>query len=151
MFLQFVVAFISTIGFAVLFNIPKKAILKASFAGGIGWIAYAYSNNYFKSPIIASFIGACIVAIISEIFARKFKETVTVFVIPGIIPLVPGAGMYYTMLSVVEKDFYKFASTGSETIFVAGSIAVALLIISSITRIIIQVKIKFMKRKNIQK
>lgn len=148
MFLQFIFAFISTIGFAVLFNIPKKAIIKASFGGGIGWIAFVYSNNHFHSLIVASFIGACIVAIISEIFARKFKETVTVFVIPGIIPLVPGAGMYYTMLSVVEKDFNKFASIGSETIFVAGSIAVALLIISSITRMIIQIKIKFIKRKN---
>ncbi|TCO79035.1 threonine/serine exporter family protein [Marinisporobacter balticus] len=143
MLLQFVFAFLSTIGFAVLFNIPKKAILKASFAGGIGWIAYAFSNNYFHSPIVDSFIGACIVAIISEIFARKFKETVTVFVIPGIIPLVPGAGMYYTMMAVVERDFNKFALVGSETMFTAGGIAVALLIVSSMTRMIVQLKTKF--------
>ncbi|QXM05947.1 threonine/serine exporter family protein [Crassaminicella indica] len=140
MFLQFIFSFLSTLGFAILFNIPKKAIIKASIVGGTGWIAYVYSNEKFHSLIVASFIGACIVAIISEIFARKFKETVTVFIIPGIIPLVPGAGMYYTMLAVIKKDFDKFATIGSETMFVAGGIATAILIVSSITRMIFQSK-----------
>ncbi|MCT4605409.1 MAG: threonine/serine exporter family protein [Marinisporobacter sp.] len=149
MFLQFLFSFLSTLGFAILFNVPKNSLLKASIAGGIGWIAYVYCNEKFHSLIVASFVGACIVAIISEIFARKFKETVTVFVIPGIIPLVPGAGMYYTMLAVIEKDFSKFASIGSETMFVAGGIAAAILIVSSLTRMIFQVKVR-KYRKNIE-
>lgn len=139
-FLQFISSFLATIGFAILFNIPKKAIVKASFVGAAGWIAFVYSNEHFHSLIAASFIGACIVAIISEIFARIFKETVTVFIIPGIIPLVPGAGMYYTMLAVIQKDFNKFASIGSETMFIAGGIAASILIVSSITRMIFKVK-----------
>ncbi|WP_231701871.1 threonine/serine exporter family protein [Crassaminicella thermophila] len=147
MFLQYISSFLATVGFSILFNIPKKAIVKASFVGAIGWMAFIYSNQYFHSLVAASSIGACIVAIISEIFARIFKETVTVFIIPGIIPLVPGAGMYYTMLAVIEKDFNRFASIGSETIFVAGGIAAAILIISSITRMIFKAKTQLFKKK----
>lgn len=138
MFLQFVFSFFSTMGFAVLFNIPKNEILKASLVGATGWIFYSYFYDGFHSLIFASFIGACVVAVISEIFARIFKDAVTVFIIPGILPLVPGTGMYNTMLAIIEQDFYRAALTGTETIFVAGSIAAAILIVSSITRMIFQ-------------
>lgn len=140
MLLQFVFSFFATIGYAVLFNIPKKDIVKASFAGACGWVVYVYFNNGFHSLVFSSFMGACVVALISEIFARVFKETVTIFVIPGILPLVPGAGMYNTMLAIIRQDFYKSALVGSETIFVAGSIAIGILIVSSVTRMIFQIK-----------
>ncbi|WP_053957032.1 threonine/serine exporter family protein [Inediibacterium massiliense] len=140
MHLQFIFSFLATIGFAILFNIPQKSIIKASFVGGCGWIAFVYWRENFGSLIAASFVGASVVAIISEIFARKFKETVTVFVIPGIIPLVPGAGMYYAMLAAMEKDFSKFSVVGSETMFMAGGIAAAILLVSSITRMFFEFK-----------
>ncbi len=136
MLLQFIFAFLATVGFCILFNIPKEAIIKSSCIGAAGWIAFMYSNTKLESIVFASFIGACVVATISEIFARKFKEAVTVFVIPGILPLVPGAGMYNTMLAIIEKNFSKSAIIGTETMFMAGSIATAILIVSSITRII---------------
>ncbi|HHY90584.1 MAG TPA: threonine/serine exporter [Clostridiales bacterium] len=136
MLLQFFAAFLATAGFCILFNIPKNAIIKSGLAGTAGWIAFTYTNMQFQSMIFASFVGASVVAIISEIFARKFKEAVTVFVIPGILPLVPGAGMYQTMLAIIEKDFAQSALVGTETMFIAGSIAIAILIVSSITRMI---------------
>lgn len=138
MLIQFFVAFISIIGFAILFNIPKNALFKTAFAGAMGWITFIVFQNQFDSTVLASFMGACVVAAISEIFARAFKETVTVFVIPGILPLVPGAGMYYTMLAILQKDFSKSALVGTETLFIAGSISAGILVISSFTRIIVQ-------------
>ena len=86
--------------------------------------------------VIACFIGACVVALLSEIFCRIFKEASTVFIIPGILPLVPGAGMYNTMLSLLNQDFAATAEIGTQTILMAGSIAVAILIISSFIRAI---------------
>ncbi|MEW9121288.1 MAG: threonine/serine exporter family protein [Thermotaleaceae bacterium] len=133
---QFLYAALSIIGFSVLFNIPSNAILKTAFSGALGWFTYAYMHIQLnQSLVIASFVAACMVAFISEIFARRFKEAVTVFIIPGILPLVPGSGMYYTMLAIIEKDFSKAALIGSETFFVAGSIAAAIFIIASITRL----------------
>lgn len=143
---QFVFSFLATIGFAVLFNIPQNTIVKASIGGGIGWSAFIYSKMLFHSPVFATFIGALVVAVVSEIFARTFKEAVTVFVIPGILPLVPGVGMYYTMIAMIENDLYQSARMGTETILIAGSIAAAILIVSSLTRMIVQFKKRMLKK-----
>ncbi|MFZ5966023.1 MAG: threonine/serine exporter family protein [Bacillota bacterium] len=133
---QFFIAFFSVAGFAILFNIPKKEILRASFAGAFGWLVYHYVSSISNTYVLSSFLGACAVSIISEMFARKYKQAVTVFVIPGILPLVPGAGMYYTMLAIIQKSFDKAALLGTETIFIAGSISVAILLVSSSARLL---------------
>ncbi len=146
MLLQFLFSFCSTAGFSVLFNIPKHAIIKSSVVGAAGWITFLYCNHQSHSLVLSSFIGTCTVALLSEIFARVFKEAVTVFIIPGIIPIVPGSQMYYTMLALIEKNMDKFASSGRETIFIAGSIAVAILMISSITRMIFQFKTSILQK-----
>ena len=125
--------------------VPKKSIPKAALAGALGWITFVYFNEVFNSTVGASFMGACVVASVSEIFARIFQEAITVFIIPAIIPLVPGSGMYYSMLAIIEDDYSRFASVSSETLFIAGSISVAILLISSITRIIMNIKMKRQK------
>ena len=102
---QFLFSFISTIGFSVLFNIPKGLIAKTGFVGGIGWIIFYITRQYLNNEIISTFFAALTVGIFGELFARYFKKPATVFIIPGIIPLVPGAGMYYTMLTLSQKIF----------------------------------------------
>lgn len=141
MVVQFIYAYISTVGFSLLFNIPKTAILKSALVGAIGWLIFTKVNEFSHTAILSTFLGAGVVSILSEIFARKFKEAVTVFVIPGILPLVPGSGMYNTMLALIQKNFSKAAQVGSETIFIAGSIAVAILLVSSFTRLVFLKKI----------
>ncbi len=139
---EFFMAAMAVVGFGLLFNIPKKAFPLAALAGGLGWISYVYFLQVLDSVIGATFMGTCVLAIISEIFARTFKETVTVFTIPAIIPLVPGSGMYYSMLAIIDSDYALFASVGSQTLFIAASISAALLIVSSTTRIVMNIKMK---------
>lgn len=134
--LQFIFAFASTIGFSIIFNIPRRHILPASLCGACGWLAFQYLLSIGEAMVFACFMGACIVSILSEIFCRFFKEASTVFIIPGILPLVPGAGMYHTMLSLLNKDFSATAEIGTQTLLMAGSIAIAILIISSFIRTI---------------
>ena len=75
-------------------------------------------------------------------FAKYFKKPATVFIIPGIITLVPGAGMYYTMLALIKKDFHEAANTGTETIFIAAAIAIGIILSSTMSRSIKRVKNK---------
>ncbi len=133
---NFVYALLSTIGFSILFNIPKDSVVKSGFAGAMGWIVYIVTKSMFSSPIAGAFFGAITVGITGELLAKYFKKPATIFIIPGVVPLVPGAGMYYTMLSVIEKDFVNAANIGTETIFVAAAIACGIIISSSTSRII---------------
>lgn len=131
----FLFALCSTIGFSILFHVPKKHLVTAGFVGALGWVTYMYLTTSGSGKIMACFVGSCVVALISELFSRAFKDAATIFIIPGILPLVPGAGMYYTMLAILEGDVEKTASVGTETLMMAGAIAVALLVVASILKL----------------
>lgn len=129
---DFFYAYLSTIGFAVLFNAPKSTFIKSGFAGGLGWIIYSFTKSLSSSVIVSTFLASIVIALIGEFFAIIDKNPITVYIIPGIIPLVPGFGLYYTMLSIVEKKFDKAATYGSETLLISIAIASALVIVLSI-------------------
>lgn len=135
-------ASLSTIGFAILFSSPKKSIIYAGFTGGLGWLMFSLVTNVFGNVIISSFLGAITVGILGEYFARYTKKPATLYVTPGIIPLVPGAGMYYTMLSLIENDYGKAISRGTETFFIALSIAIGIIISSAFSKSIRRFKSK---------
>lgn len=142
LYLHFIYSFISTIGFSILFNVPKKSLFYAGITGAVGWSLYVYTDNITFSASFSNFIAAIIVAILGEVFARVDKKPVTVFVIPGIVPLVPGYGMYLTMINLINDDFNKAASVGIDTLFKAGAIVMGIILVSSTARIIKKNKTK---------
>lgn len=131
---QAIYSMLSTFGFAILFNGPKNCLLKASVCGMMGWLVNVVAGSFMLSKTISTFLGAMTVGIMGELFAKFFKKPATMFIIPGVIPLVPGAGMYYTMLSLITGEFNETAQLGSETVFTAFSIAIAIIISSSLNK-----------------
>lgn len=129
---HFIFAYISTIGFAVLFNTPKSALIKSGFGGAIGWVLFLFLNQYSHSTVLSTFVASLLIAFTGEVFAITDKKPITVFIIPGIVPLVPGFGLYNTMVSIVEKKFDNAANYGTESVFIAISIAAALTIVLSL-------------------
>ncbi|KPU28028.1 membrane protein [Caloranaerobacter sp. TR13] len=137
---EFIYAFLSTLGFSIIFNIPKDSIIKSGITGALGWVVYLFININYSSKVAGAFLGAITVGMIGEIMARLFKKPATVYIIPGIVPLVPGAGMYYTMLSVIEKNFIQAANFGSETLFIAASISSGIIISTTLNKTIFSLK-----------
>lgn len=136
MLLNFIYACIATLAFGIIFNIRGEKLVFASLGGGISWAVYLLSFRLFSSMIFAYFLAASIVTLYSEIMARVLKAPVTTFVICAVIPVVPGGGMYNTMLESVKGNVQTALSLGVETITIAGAIAVGILFISTIVKII---------------
>ena len=134
LFLQFLFAFGATAGFTLIFNIPHRHIFFAGFTGACGWLLFQYLLQAGQSVVISGFIASCLVAAFGELFARVFKEASLIFTSPGILPLVPGAGMYKTMLSLLKEDLLATAQIGTETLMLTGAIAIAILMVSSFIR-----------------
>ena len=86
--------------------------------------------------MVANFMAALLVSLMSEILARKLKQPATVFVIPGIILLVPGLGMYKTMLYLVQNDYANAVAKGADVLFIGGAISMGVLIITAIFRML---------------
>lgn len=129
---DFIYAYMCTIGFAFLFNVPKNSILRTGFGGALGWTIYSIMNYYSHSVVISAFIASFIIALMGEVFAIREKQPVTIFIIPAIVPLVPGFGLYYTVLSILEKDYDLAIKYGSESLLIAISIAGALTVVLSL-------------------
>jgi uncharacterized membrane protein YjjB (DUF3815 family) len=139
---QLIISFLSTIGFSILFSSPKETLFHTGIAGASGWILYFITTNLFNSNIVGSFFGALTVGILGEIFARLNKKPATLYITPGIIPLVPGAGMYYTMLALIENDFTTATSNGVETFFISAAISIGIIISSVLSKSIKRVRQK---------
>lgn len=128
---QLISAFFVSFSFAILTNSPKKTLVFCGISGTIGWFVNIILLRSNFSPVIAVFFAALMVNIFSEIFARLLKNPVPIFLIPGIIPLVPGAGMYNTMTALIKNNFDTAIKTGIQTLLIAGSIAIALMLVTS--------------------
>ena len=129
-------AFFATLGFGILFNIKGRNLIFASIGGSIGWFFYALFLKLNCSEVTALFLSSVAFSSYSEIMARVLKTPVTTFVICALIPLVPGGGMYYTMLEIIQGNPVKAMDTGLNTLSSAGSLAVGIIFVSSISRLI---------------
>lgn len=136
MIIQVLAAFFGSLFFSIIFNISKNQLFYCGICGASSWFVYIITLPLTNSIITASFFGALMASILSQIFARIRKTPVTVFQIPGVIPLVPGAGMYKTLYYVVAEDYSKSNYYGMQTLQIAGCIAIAMILISSINNII---------------
>jgi uncharacterized membrane protein YjjB (DUF3815 family) len=59
----------------------------------------------------------------AELLAHWMRSPTTLFVIPAIIPLVPGSSLYYAMSSAVQRDLTNAREYGSQTLELALAIA----------------------------
>ncbi|TJX66299.1 threonine/serine exporter [Soehngenia saccharolytica] len=131
---QVVLSFFSIFGFAIIFNIPRRSIFFASLNGMVGWVIFYYVQNASTNFILPPLIGSLFVGLVGEILAIYHKQPATLFIIPGIIPFVPGYGIYYTMFHILNNDLSNALSTGVESIFVAIAIACGVVVATSLTR-----------------
>ena len=90
------------------------------------------------------FAGAVFATIAAEILARIYKSPATIFLIIGVIAMVPGGSLYRTMFYAVAADWEKFGTQGIKTFLYAVSIAAGIVIATAIWE---TVKAWLMKRK----
>ena len=131
---NFFFSFLATVGFSIFFNSPRKSLIPAGIIGGIGWTVYMILFNFSQNPILSNFFSATLISLISEILARRMKFPAIIFVIPGILPLIPGLGLYNTMLSLVEGNYSNAISVGTNALFVSASISMGVLLITSLVK-----------------
>jgi uncharacterized membrane protein YjjB (DUF3815 family) len=123
MILQVLAAFGGTIGFSLLFGVPVRYYLYCGFIGGIGWLVYLFCLPG-NSGAVATFCATVVVILLSRWFAVRKRCPATLFLIAGIFPLVPGAGIYWAAYYMVSNQL----SMALETGFGAVKCAVAIVL-----------------------
>ena len=116
---------------AVLLQVPRLFVLQAGIVGAIGGFVYLLAIHFGRGDMMASLYSAVAAAVVSHIFARVYKTPVTLFLIAGVLPTVPGNGMYQTVHYLIDgneamSEFYLI-----QTLEIAGVISLAIFVVDT--------------------
>ena len=128
MILDLIYCFVASLFFALIMNAPKKTIVNSSISAALGYLIYISVQTI--SPTLGFFLGTLFIAMMGEIFSRKFKMPATIFIFPAVIPIVPGYGLYQTMLAIVQNDIFSALEIGATTILNIAAMAIAMVLVS---------------------
>ena len=112
---QVLSAFLGVFSFAILFHAPRRSYLACAVCGAVAW------GCYLLAAPMGLFLATTLAAIV-------LKLPSTVFLVTGIFPLVPGAGIYHTAYALVSRNMEAFTLRGMQTLALAGAIALGILI-----------------------
>ncbi|NOJ16110.1 hypothetical protein F0239_01285 [Vibrio jasicida] len=95
-------AAIPAVGFAMVFNVPQRALVYCAVGGAIGH-GSRYLMMHFGLPIEwASFFAATLVGLIGVHWSHRFLAHPKVFTVAALIPMVPGVFAFKAMIAMVE-------------------------------------------------
>lgn len=126
--IHLVSAFFATIFFSIIFNVQKKHLIACGAIGALGWGVYIWGVLLGYSGVLFTFLGAYLVAQSSYFLAKHKRAPVTIYLIPGIIPLVPGIGLYRTMYALLFSDHSTALEYALTTFQLSGVIAWAIIL-----------------------
>ncbi|MEH2921737.1 threonine/serine exporter [Samsonia erythrinae] len=97
-----VLAAVPALGFAMVFNVPLKALPYCALLGGIGHGVRFMAMHFGMHIEWASFLAAILIGIIGIRWSRWLLAHPKVFTVAAVIPMFPGISAYTAMISVVE-------------------------------------------------
>ncbi|WP_434311657.1 threonine/serine exporter family protein [Hominifimenecus sp. rT4P-3] len=126
----------AVITLGLIFCVPKRFLIYSGFTGMVGWCVYQILLGTGFDEMFSMFLPALLVAVVSHLFARFFKAPVTIFLVPGILPLVPGVGMYRIVYSILQEQSAAASYYFLYTLQTAAMIAIAIFITDTFFKII---------------
>ena len=136
---QVIAAVTGTVGFSVLYSVPRAYYPYCGFIGGAGWFLYCLLIPNC-SPPEATLLAAILVVLLSRLFAVKERCPVTIFLISGMFPLVPGGGIYWTAYYIVTGEMVLAAEKGFTAVKVAVAIVLAIVFVFQLPQKLFQVR-----------
>ena len=127
--------FIGCVGFSVYYNIHGPGILVCTVGGVLTWSTYLVIQDLGIGLIYANFIGGIVASVYAEVMARVRRFPAISYLVVSLFPLLPGAGIYYTITYAVQNDMARFAAKGYQTAVIAAALALGILLVSTAFRI----------------
>lgn len=132
--IQLLTGTLGSFGFSILYNLRGRKLLIASLGGLIAWSVYLLFGSLIPDEPIRYLIASATITIYAEIFARILKTPTTTFLVPSVIPLVPGSSLYYTMNYALNTQWDLFTQRAFYTLQLALCIAVGIIAVTTLVR-----------------
>ena len=142
---------IATCAFAVRYGLRLKDLAPAAVGAVGGWFVFELGSGAifsaasaaggstqapWSAPTLGYVLAALFIGLYAEVLSALLRKPATIWIVIAIFPLVPGGGMYLTMLSSVRGDLWQSIRSGFETLSAAGAIASGLAVSSAISRLV---------------
>lgn len=129
--IQCIFAFLDILAFSIIIEAPRKCLFVNGVLAALGWAVYLAVLPY-SSVVSATFVSAFVVAVCSHILARLLKVPVIALLIPAILTIVPGAGMYQTVYNIMNSSVDTALYSLFSTLGAAGAIAFAIFLVDAV-------------------
>lgn len=93
----FIFGFLSSVGFGIITNNPRRTLIPAGLVGAVAWIVYIIVGWYNHGLIMPNLMGAVVIGILGNLCSILVKAPVNIFYVPCLVSLVPGAILYDSM------------------------------------------------------
>jgi uncharacterized membrane protein YjjB (DUF3815 family) len=120
---QAVLSFVATLGFAVLYNVPRRALWICAAIGTGGYLLRSLLHQIGVTIDVATFFGALFVGLVGAIPAKRLHLPMVLFVITGIICMIPGIAVYKILVYFHQGDIAGGLESAVKAGFGVGAIA----------------------------
>ena len=119
--------FIGTVAFSMLYGVPRNCYLSCAVTGCICWLTYSLLLSVCGTTL-SCFFAPLVVTVLARGLAVHKKCPVLVFMIPGIFPMIPGAGIYWTAYYLVMDQVGAALSTGYAAVKCAAALVLGIVL-----------------------
>lgn len=102
-------AMIPALGFALVFNVPQKALKYCAIGGAIGHGTRFLLMHWGISIEWSTLVAATLVGMIGVHWSHRFLAHPKVFTVAALIPMVPGVFAFKAMIAIVEINHRGFS------------------------------------------
>ena len=118
---QVVAAGVASALYAVATSVPRRLVLGSAATGALGWGVFLSLLRAGVSDIVATATAAIIIGLVGQLLAERLRTHPFLFLVPGVMPLVPGLTIYQGMLDLFYRN-----PAGSPTLLRALVIGLAI-------------------------
>ena len=134
--IQTLMGAISSVAFAIFFNVRGKKLALFFFGSALDWAVYLLCVRNGYSEFIGMLLATMTAALLAEILARVSRAPVLILLVPMLVPLIPGRGLFYTMDALIRTERDLFISYGLSTVSSAAAICLGIVCVTAITHMV---------------
>lgn len=131
MILELFFRFLATVCFALLFNVPRSELVWCGLGGMISWLVVLLVGENM-SVYFGIYVAAGFVTLFGRMLAGVRKMPMTMYLVPGIIPLVPGGAVYLTMYEIISGEQASALTIGISSLQTAGLLCLGIVTVLSL-------------------
>ena len=130
-----VLAAIPAVGFGLVFNVPRHALIYCALGGAIGRGGRFLLMGTLDMPLAwATLLAAAAVSLLGVYVAQRMRAHPKVFTVAAMIPMIPGVPLFKTLIAIVQIQqkgldnalLSTAITSGLQAFFVVAALAVGL-------------------------